>query len=547
MPQPLPPFPRYQVLAPLCLLCVLAGLGPARAADGHATDYVHRIQRGDTLISVGRNLLESPRKWHVVERHNRIADPHRLTPGATLRIPVALLRREAVGARVTAVTGHVTVNDAKIATGAEVAAGMRIDTGAASFATIELVDGSRLVVQPESRVKLEELTRHRYTESTETRLRLENGRMESVVVKTSRAHPRFSVIMPTATVGVRGTRFRVAAEVPGAASRAEITEGTVAVGDGGKGMAVPAGYGVIAEAGGKVSPPVALLPAPDLASLPAIQERTIARFTFPAVAGARHYRLQVGTDAEMRTILAETRSPTPEAKFADLPDGQYTLRVRGIDDHGLEGRDADASFRVKARPEPPFALSPVGGTKLRAESAELSWSSNPDAHHYQIQLADTAGFDKPLVELGHVDGTAIAPAHKLPPGDYRWRVRSVRVDGDLGPWGDPQRFVLKSPPADPDPPGIGDNEIAFAWSGEPGQTFLFQLARDAGFADLVAERQLSQPAVAITRPDGGSYFMRVRATDNDGFAGPFTRPQRVEIPPRPWPWWPLLFLLPALM
>jgi hypothetical protein len=41
--------------------------------------------------------------------------------------------------------------------------------------------------------------------------------------------------------------------------------------------------------------------------------------------------------------------------------------------------------------------------------------------------------------------------------------------------------------------------------------------------------------------------MRVRATDDDGFVGPFTRPQRIEIPPRPWPWWPLLLLLPALI
>lgn len=546
MSLPLPMPPRRPRVAPLCLACLL-GLGVAHAADPRADDHHYLIQPGDTLIGIGKRLLEAPRDWRAVRRHNRIAEPRRLSPGATLRIPLPLLRREAVGARVAAVTGDVTADDRKIAAGADVGGGTRIATGTGSFATIELVDGSRLVLQPDSRIKLDELSRHRYAETTETRLRLERGRLESVVVKTPRARPHFSVIMPTATVGVRGTRFRVAAEAPGSASRAEVTDGTVAVGDGGKGTAVPAGYGVLAEADGKVSPPIALLPAPELAGLPAVQDRTIARFVFPPVAGARQYRLQIGADADMRTVLAEARSAKPEAKFADLPDGQYTLRVRGIDDHGLEGRDADAPFSVKARPEPPFALTPVGGAKLRGESVELAWSSNPDASHYQVQLADAAGFDRPFMEIERVDGTAVAPARKLPPGDYRWRARSIRADGDRGPWGDTQRFVLKPPPADPEPPKVGEDQIAFAWAGEPGQTFLFQLARDAGFTDLVAEQRLSQPATTVARPDGGGYFMRVRATDDDGFVGPFTRPQRIEIPPRPWPWWPLLLLLPALI
>lgn len=535
-----------RTLPPSCLACLI-GLGVAQAADDRGDDHGYRIRPGDTLIGIGKHLLEFPRDWRAVGRHNRVADPRRLIPGATLRIPVPLLRREAVKARVTAVSGNVTANDEKIVAGADIAGGTRVVTGAASFATIELIDGSRLVLQPDSRVRVDELARHRYAETTETRLRLERGRMESVVVKTSRARPRFSVVTPTATIGVRGTRFRVGADDQGAASQTEVTDGAVAVGDGGKSTAVPAGYGVIAEAGGKVSTPVALLSAPDLGGLPAVQERTIVRFTFPPVSGARQYRVQVGTDPEMRDVLADIRSSTPEAKFADLPDGHYNVRVRGIDPRGLEGRDADAPLRIKARPEPPFALSPIGGAKLRAESVEFSWSSHPDAHHYQLQLADAMGFGQPLVDIERVDGTTVMPARKLPPGEYRWRARSIRTDGDRGPWGDPQRFVLKPPPTDPEAPKIGDDELAFAWPGEPGQTFLFQFARDAGFADMVTEQRLDQPSTSIARPEGGSYFMRVRATDDDGFVGPFTRPQQIEVPPRPWPWWPLLLLLPAFI
>ncbi|MBK6678197.1 MAG: FecR domain-containing protein [Rhodocyclaceae bacterium] len=133
-----------------------------------------------------------------------------------------------------AVTGDVTADDRKIAAGADVGGGTRIATGTGSFATIELVDGSRLVL-PDSRIKLDELSRHRYAETTETRLSRTRPPGIGGGQVTPRARPHFSVIMPTATVGVRGTRFRVAAEAPGSASRAEVTDGTVAVGDGGKG------------------------------------------------------------------------------------------------------------------------------------------------------------------------------------------------------------------------------------------------------------------------------------------------------------------------
>jgi len=535
---------------PLATLLAVAGMIGFPGSANAGEEYRHPVQPGETLIGISRDLLQNPGDWTRLQTLNKISDPYRIRPGTVLRIPFTLLRRDPGSAKVTAISGVVRAGGEPLKPGSAIGPGAQVVTGAQSFATIELIDGSRLVLQPGSQMKFEELSRYHNTNLPNTRLRLDGGRIESIVTKTLAPSPQYTIVTPSAIIGVRGTRFRVAADEMSHASRAEVTDGTVGVQGGSrdKASAVAAGYGVVAEAGGTVSAPAALLPKPDLGALPKLQERTIVRFSFPALSGAQSYRVQVGADADMHNVLAEAAGAKPEAKFADLPDGNYTLRVRGIDAKGLEGRDADFSFQLKARPEPPFAAAPLTGTKLRAESAELVWTNNLDAARYRIQLAGDDKFSTPVADIDGIEGTVIVPARKLPPGDYYWRARSLRADGDVGPWGDAQHFVLKPLPADPEPPKIDNDHLSFAWSGEPGQTFLFQLASDPKFAETIIEQQLDQPSTMLARPDAGTYYMRVRATDADGFVGPFTNPQKIEVPMPPPPWWlPLLIFLPALL
>lgn len=529
------------MLRPLLLALALAGalLSPSARAD---TEYRHTVRSGETLLSIAGDMLKKPEYWRRLQRINQVADPYRLMPGTVLRIPFALLRTEPATAAVTAVAGEASVDGKALKVGDTIASRSRLITGEQGFVTIDLIDGSRLVLQPESRLQVEELARYRNTQLPETKLRLDAGRIESVITKNAAPRPKYRIDTPTATIGVRGTSFRVGADTT--ASRTEVTEGSVGVQGGSAATAeIPQGYGLVAEAGGKLSAPTALLPRPDVASLPFLHERTIVRFVLPPLAGALSYRFQVGTDAELRELLADQVAGKPEAKFGHLPDGEYTLRVRGIDTQGLEGSDADFRFKLKARPEPPFATAPIGNIKLRAETVALTWTTNPDAARYHIQIADNATFDRPVDDINGVEGNTIMPARKLPPGDYFWRARSIRSSGDLGPWGDAQPFRMRALPANPEPPKIDDKTISFAWSGEPGQSFLFQFARDANFTDLIAERQLSEATTSIARPAPDTYYMRVRATDADGFVGPFTEPQSIKVPYSLPPWWAALILL----
>lgn len=528
------------------LPAVLGALAALPAAAAEAPVY-HRYltESGDTLIGIGLRMLRRPQDWRQVQRINRVADPYRMAVGTPLRIPVSLMRSDPVSARVTRIQGEVTGTRGPLEAGARIVRGDEILTGESGATTIELSDGSLLTLQPGSRLSVEALEVLHGTDQQEARFRLHSGRVESQAAKQRGPAARFRILTPTAAVGVRGTRFRVGAETSGQqATRAEVTEGTVEVEAGKAKLPLAEGFGVLAAAG-SIAKPVALLPPPAISAAAALQERPLIRVPFAAVAGARAYRAQLADDAQFRSLIAQAVFATTEARFADLPDGDYHLRIRAIDESGLEGRDADLALRLKARPEPPFVSQPKNQSKLRAETVSFAWAQASEAQRYAFELARDGSFAEPVLSRDGLAETTLAAGAKLAPGDYHWRVRSIRGDGDAGPWSDVQRFELRPPPAAPAPPKIDDKTLAFSWPAEPEQTFEFQLATDESFAQPIVARTLSEPAISLPKPEAGSYFMRVRAIDPDGFVGPYTATQKIDLP-HAKPWWLLLLLVPLL-
>lgn len=535
---PMHRLPSSLFLAAACLTLPMAAIAAAPAVQYHA----YRTVAGDTLISIGEDLLRDPADWRRVQRLNRIADPRRIPVGTTLRIPLEMMRFDPVTARVTQVRGQVSSRGSALGEGTVIRSGDEVETADDGSTTIELADGSLLTLQPKSRMRIDTLGVLRGTQQQDASLTLSAGRVESQAAAQRGPAARYRIVTPTAAVGVRGTQFRVGAGDD--ATRAEVTEGAVAVDGAQASVKLPAGFGVVAAPGG-VSKPVELLRAPSIAESARLQERTIVRVPFAPVDGAGAYRAQVALDADFRAIVTQAIFKSNEAKFGDLADGEYHVRVRAIDAAGLEGRDADLAFRLKARPEPPFASFPQHKGKLRADTVGFVWAKAAEAQRYAFQLATDDTFATPLIVRDDLTEPKLALADKLAPADYVWRLRSIRADGNQGPWSDIQRFQLRPPPANPEPAKIDDKSLGFTWPAEPEQSFEFQLARDAEFAKLVESRTLREASITLPKPDAGTYYMRVRATDPDGFVGPWTGTQTIEVPPGK-PWWLLLLLIPLI-
>ncbi len=531
------------IFAAAILLSLFALPAQAQPDNRH---YIHPAKDGDTLIHLAQRYLIKPNDWPMLQKLNRIADPRRIRPGTEIRIPLDAMKTDGALATVVSAQGPVQSGERKLATGNTVSEGQSIATGDNGFVTLKLADGSTIVVQSKSQVKLEVARTIANTKGIPiTRAVLDSGRIDVSVEKRDGPPARFEVATPTSNMGVRGTQFRVSSEEGGARSFGEVIEGVVNVADARatNGLALTAGFGTVIEQNKPPIPPVKLPSPPDLSATLRLQERILLRFKFADVAGASGYRAQVARDSAFTDLQAEGVFKTAEAKFGDLPDGNYFLRVRSVDKLGIEGTDASIPFRLKARPEPPFTSAPQNKTKFAGEKADFSWASNAEAATYRFQLASDAAFTQLAADEKSVRGNSYAAA-SLKPGEYFWRASSVRADGDAGPWGDVQTFTLKAMPAAPNPPKEAAGKITFSWGAEAGQKFDFQLARDAAFKDLVMEQKLDNPEITIDKPTAaGTYFMRYRSIDPDGFVAPYSSAQNFEVKQNYW-WLLLLLLVP---
>ena len=529
---------------------------PARVA---METVAHTVMPRDTLIGVRDRMLRPGADWRVLQRLNRVADPRRLKPGSTLLIPADLLREQPAVAEVVHVNGDVLVQRASApGTNEALAGGMVLNAGdvlraaSQSSAVLRFADGARVLLRPESELRLERLTKS--TGAAQTQLELRRGSVDSSVPPMANstkpadaAARRYQIRTPVANLGVRGTEFR--ARLDGERTHVEVLEGRVATAAAGAGLLVDGGFGAVLAPGGAagVPRPLPLLAAPEVSRVARHIERLPLQLGWAALDGAIAYRAQITPPDDSQRLLLDARFAEATARFADdLPDGRYALRVRGVDASGLEGRDAKIDFTLKARPEPPFIERPRTGMNAYDEAVDFAWTRHAAAARYRLQIADNPGFDPSLVD--RADLTDTQARILLPLGHYAWRLASIRADGDQGPFGDTQTLLRRAPPASPPAadPLLDEKGLRLRWqaANEPGASYAYQFARDNAFTQIVKEGRTAEEGVLLGEAASGSYFLRVRSIASDGFEGPWGAPQQIDVPTDKRWWW---LLLPAAL
>lgn len=456
------PFPKPATcVAALLIACGGAFASTSAAAQPAAEPSLpYTVKPSDKLIRLSREMLNKPTDWSEVARFNQMKDPNFIRPGQRLNIPLRLLKSSPALAQVVSVSGEVQSGAGPLPLGATLAEGANVQTGANSSAVLQLGDGSRVLLLPNTLAQV--VTNRDYamrdaSASGSTTwfsglIRLSQGALETLATRISnRANP-LQIETPTSLVGVRGTQFRVAFDDPaGRNSRTEVLDGLVRADNPAQqsGAELPRGTGAVVNPAEREVRVVKLLDAPDLSSLPAEITRPAGNWPMPALPGASAYRVQVASDSSFNQIVRDLKVNTAGVELGSLVAGNWYARVRGIDAQGLEGFDAVRQLVVR-NPAPPApaqwrvsdsSLSLQDGKTvlslagMQADGAPLlaaSYSAELSADAGKGSIIATPSSTEPRLVLGD-----------LKPGIYYVRLRAAgqAPDADVyrfeipGNWG----------------------------------------------------------------------------------------------------------------
>lgn len=430
-----------------CALCALgvalgmasAGASPAYAAPDGSISY--SVKRGDTLYDLSREYLTGPAAIRQVQRLNRIRNPRTLRIGRVLTIPRALLKHEDVNLELQSFSGPVALSmRGRTITpqlGLKMREGLEISTGNRGFVAIGGADNSRVSIPSNSRARIVDARRYLINGKIDIQLRVLKGRGEVVAPKID-GDARYRVGTPVAVTAVRGTEFRVAYEPDSEVSLAEVVEGAVEVAVGEATTSPEAGFGVAATPGA-VGSVERLLEPPVVIDAGRIQTEELVNLDIAPLDGASGYRTQIARDAGFVEVVEETLGSDTQISFAELEDGRYFVRARGVSQVGLEGLSKASTFRRKR-------LSAEGGVEESplADAFKFAWRSVGSGQSYSaFQLWRDDAQDTLLVDEVGLENSAILVSN-LSPAKYKWRVATFQIDeGEvIKVWGPAQELEV---------------------------------------------------------------------------------------------------------
>ena len=520
-------------------LAVIAALLFVMSAEPvRAEHYIYTVRPGDNPWRLAQRYLKSMRYWQPLQRLNGIEQPRTIPPGTKLKFPVEWLKVQPAFVKVIEVQGDVRVvakgntTPQALKTGDQLKIGDRIITGTASSSTLEYADGSRMLLQAETELVFDQLSAYGDTGMVDTRLRLPSGRVDTQVTPSKGPASRYEITTPSAVAAVRGTSFRVSSEGTKQLTRAEVLTGLVGVEAAKVEREVPAGFGTVAEAGKPPSPPKALLPAPDVQEIPTVFVHVPFQLSWPEVTDAVAYRIQLFPQDRPAALLQDQMVTTNTLSDIRVPDGDYILRLRAVDALGLEGLNAEHRFTVDDQPVAPALLDLINNKIVREPQPAFNWSQPQDSVAFHFQLARDAGFETMVVDLPRHDQAHFHPAEALPPGEYYWRVASVRGENKQGPFSTPQVFQITTIPPAPqlEVPVVEDDMLVFRWvAAADASQYQLQLANDREFDNVVIDETVSETELRIKPPRADTYYARIRAVDAHDYPGPFSEIQEVNV------------------
>ena len=395
-------------------------------------DVILEVRAGDTLGDLARTQMDDPERWRDVANYNLVPDPDLIEPGQRLRIKRAWLKSRSGNMKVEAVSGEATANGKSLKAGDLIPVGASVQTAGGGALRLRMPDTSLVNMFERSEMTVSKLEQ-RADGMFASLLRVVTGQIEAFKAKHEPGMADMAVAGRNATIGIRGTHFRVRQD--GVVTFTEVEEGTVSF-DATQTpvvLALNARQGSVAN-GRDAAQVLPLLSEPVYPELPAVFDTPYVEWTMGEQEGALRYVGELSQDESFMERLVSVHSDGRRIRLRELPNGRYWMKLRAVDVHGLQGMEGKVAFEVKVPPRQ-FAMTKVYVT---GKQLQLRWVGRKQSVSYQVQVAPYQDFQHLLLDVRTTDNWVDMPRPQA--GRYFLRVRQIFAGGQVGHWDVPMAF-----------------------------------------------------------------------------------------------------------
>lgn len=519
-----------------------AGFAYAQTSE-EITGIPYVVQPGDTLYDIAKDRLEGSEQWVKIAEAENIKNPLILQPGRVISLPVDLLKHDDKLVLVAFQRGDNTVIiDGVIkplTRGMALTEGQTVHTGADSFVSLELPDGSRLYLSANTTVRIERLRHVPEVDRQLIDFVVEEGHVETSV-RPQVSSSRFRVSTPLMVTGVRGTNFGVSYDRKDRVHTNNVTEGSVGVvmADGTRSRSVTrnAQQPIVLDAGqsavltaGMTAPRVGeLLPAPELSSWPGYIHETKWTPVLEKGDSVTGFSVRVSPEKDETNVVFESRGALKTIGPL-YEDGVYQVQVRALDKDGIPGYPAVHLLTVKTKPAAPLLQSPADAAQLPIGEQTLLCTNTANIWRYYLQVAKDAEFSDVIDEQMSTEGCTFT-LRVRETGDYFWRVAALdgasrNIDSVRGEYSAIGEFEVVVAPA---VPAVMQERTAnvttLRWPEVvPGSEYVIEIADKMDFSNVVFSQKTHQTEAFVELPSScNALYVRMQSISPQGFVSDFS-------------------------
>ena len=344
----------------------------------------------------------------------------------------------------------------------------------------------------------------------DTRLRLNQGEIETQVKPVIEGGSRFEIETPSAVAAVRGTMFTLRT-APGMTDL-RVTEGEVSFGPPGQTRRIPAGYSASVSTAGVGRVNIRRLPpAPEINPLPQQLKQLPAQLSWTPN-GANSHRVDI-FDADSGRWINSSKVSGSDFDINLLDNGRYEIHLAAIDNRGMAGMPGVMSFEVDLQARTAALEQPEPGATVNDDMPEFRWQLRGENEVARVEIAEDKDFGNTIATSEWAPDESALPSRPLTPGQYYWRV-VTEAGGNSVATSEARSLVVNGtlPPVRIISVNYVDSQVRVFWQKVDTATdYRLQLSEEPGFNNIIKEATLSDTTAALRLIPGRRYFVRLKA------------------------------------